>query len=123
MTKTICAAAVALLLTTMRASAHHAFASEYDENKRVTVTRTFSMGRPDAEKRAVINAVMEASREAIAAVRPGITASTIDRAARQVLQDRGFGKAFKHATGHGVGFAAISRKRTTTHPPVTERDS
>jgi hypothetical protein len=40
MTKTICAAAVAVFLTTMRVSAHHAFASEYDENKRVTVSGT-----------------------------------------------------------------------------------
>jgi len=40
MTKTICAAAAALLLTAMRAPAHHAFAAEYDENKLVTVSGT-----------------------------------------------------------------------------------
>jgi hypothetical protein len=40
MTKTICAVAAALLLTAMRAPAHHAFAAEYDENKRVTVSGT-----------------------------------------------------------------------------------
>jgi len=40
MTKTVCAAAAALLLFGMRASAHHAFAAEYDENKRVTVSGT-----------------------------------------------------------------------------------
>jgi hypothetical protein len=40
MTKTVCAAAAALLLTTMRGSAHHAFTAEYDENKRVTVSGT-----------------------------------------------------------------------------------
>ena len=34
------AAAAALLLATMRISAHHAFAAEYDENKRVTVSGT-----------------------------------------------------------------------------------
>jgi hypothetical protein len=38
MSKTLCAAAAVLLLTTMRISAHHSFASEYDENKRVTVS-------------------------------------------------------------------------------------
>jgi len=38
--KTLCAAAALLLLTTMRISAHHAFAAEYDENKRVTVSGT-----------------------------------------------------------------------------------
>ena len=40
MSKTLCAAAVALLLTTIRLSAHHAFAAEYDENRRVTVSGT-----------------------------------------------------------------------------------
>ncbi len=40
MSKTLCAAAAALLLTTMRISAHHAFAAEYDENKRITVSGT-----------------------------------------------------------------------------------
>jgi hypothetical protein len=40
MGRTLCAAAAALLLATMRISAHHAFAAEYDENKRVTISGT-----------------------------------------------------------------------------------
>jgi hypothetical protein len=40
MSKTLYVAAAALLLTTMRISAHHAFAAEYDENKLVTVSGT-----------------------------------------------------------------------------------
>jgi hypothetical protein len=40
MSKILCFAAVALFLTAMRVSAHHAFAAEYDENKRVTVSGT-----------------------------------------------------------------------------------
>ena len=40
MSKKLCAAAAALLLTTMRISAHHAFAAEYDVSKRVTVSGT-----------------------------------------------------------------------------------
>jgi Family of unknown function (DUF6152) len=40
MSRTVCAAAAALLLATMRISAHHAFAAEYDENKPVTVSGT-----------------------------------------------------------------------------------
>jgi hypothetical protein len=42
MSMTLRAAAAALLLATMRISAHHAFAAEYDENKRVTVSGTVS---------------------------------------------------------------------------------
>lgn len=47
----ICAVAAVLLLMTMRASAHHAFAAEYDENKRVTVSGTvtrFEWANPHA---------------------------------------------------------------------------
>ena len=40
MGKTLCAATATLLLMTMRTSAHHAFAAEYDENRRVTVSGT-----------------------------------------------------------------------------------
>jgi hypothetical protein len=40
MKRVLCALAVALLLTAIRISAHHAFAAEYDENKLVTVSGT-----------------------------------------------------------------------------------
>ena len=40
MSRTVCAAAAALLLAAMRISAHHAFTAEYDENKSVTVSGT-----------------------------------------------------------------------------------
>jgi hypothetical protein len=40
MNRTVCAAAAALLLATMRISAHHAFTAEYDANNRVTVSGT-----------------------------------------------------------------------------------
>jgi Xaa-Pro aminopeptidase len=41
----------------------------------------------------------------------------VDAAARNVLRSRGLSEAFKHATGHGVGFAAISHKaRPRLHP-------
>jgi uncharacterized protein DUF6152 len=43
MKKPLCIAAAALLLTTMPISAHHAFAAEYDENKRVTVSGTVTL--------------------------------------------------------------------------------
>jgi uncharacterized protein DUF6152 len=45
MTRTVLAVAVALLLTTMRTSAHHAFAAEYDENRHVAVSGTVTRFR------------------------------------------------------------------------------
>ncbi|MGB9624508.1 MAG: M24 family metallopeptidase, partial [Phycisphaerae bacterium] len=48
-------------------------------------------------------AVLEAQRRAIATVRPGTTTRAVDRAARSYLKSVGFGKAFNHGTGHGLG--------------------
>jgi len=40
---------------------------------------------------------------ALAAARPGVKASTVDLAARQVIADAGYGDRFLHRTGHGIG--------------------
>src|SRR6185312_7161560 len=50
----------------------------------------------------------------------GIGAATVDGAARQVLESRGFGKEFRHATGHGVGFAAINHNALPRIHPLSE---
>ncbi len=71
------------------------------------ITRTFSVGSPDPRQRAIHEAVLIAGQRANAAIRPGVRACAVDESARAVLQSYGFGDAFKHATGHGVGFSAI----------------
>jgi Xaa-Pro aminopeptidase len=70
------------------------------------ITRTYTVGTPDTRQEAIRCAVTEARKAALAAVRPGIAACEIDGAARMVMAGHGFGEAFKHSTGHGVGFAA-----------------
>jgi Xaa-Pro aminopeptidase len=67
------------------------------------MTRTVALGGLRREARRVYEAVLEAQRAAIAAVRPGIRAAAVDRQARMVLQKHGLEKAFVHSTGHGVG--------------------
>jgi Xaa-Pro aminopeptidase len=67
------------------------------------MTRTYAVGSvPDgfADAYEVLRAAQSA---AVAAVRPGVTAGSIDAAARQVLVDAGLGDAFIHRTGHGIG--------------------
>lgn len=71
------------------------------------ITRTYSVGPPEPRVRAMFDAIFEARDAALAALRPGVQAATVDRAARSVLERRGFGTKFTHSTGHGVGFAAI----------------
>ncbi|WP_408957929.1 M24 family metallopeptidase [Natrinema sp. 74] len=66
-------------------------------------TRTIVVGEPSAEYERVHEIVREAQQAAIDAVQPGATAGTVDRAARSVIEDAGYGDAFVHRTGHGVG--------------------
>ena len=68
-------------------------------------TRTYVLGSPSkqvAEQMALLEAAQAA---AVAAVRPGVTAESIDAAARTVLADAGLGDAFVHRTGHGIGLS------------------
>jgi Xaa-Pro aminopeptidase len=88
----------------------------------VDLTRTVELGSPSAAWRRLEAAVVEAHAAAIEAVRPGIPASHVDSAARDVLTAHGLGEAFGHATGHGLGLEVheeprIARK-TEGHPDV-----
>ena len=65
--------------------------------------RTVFYGEPDEESRRVYETVRQAQEAAIKAVRPGATFASIDRAARQVIEEAGYGEYFTHRTGHFIG--------------------
>lgn len=66
-------------------------------------TRTFAVG-PPREPVAAAHAVLEEAQAAArSAVRSGVTAESIDAAARQVIDAAGLGERFIHRTGHGIG--------------------
>ena len=67
------------------------------------LTRTVSVGAPTADALRLHAAVREAQRAAIEVVKPGVPATSVDAAARNVLESRGLGDAFGHGTGHGLG--------------------
>ncbi len=67
------------------------------------MTRTVYVGRPSSEGRTAYQALREAQRAAVEAVRPGISVGEVDRAARKSLRYSGLAKYFTHSTGHGVG--------------------
>ena len=67
------------------------------------ITRTVFVGEPTDEQRHVYTIVRAAQQAAFDAVRPGAVAQDIDRAARAVIVDAGYGEAFLHRTGHGIG--------------------
>jgi Xaa-Pro aminopeptidase len=87
------------------------------------LTRTVSIGPPSREARRVYDAVRDAHAAAVAAVKPGIDASAVDAAARDLLCDRGLGDAFGHGTGHGLGLDIHEEPRVgkprADVPPVT----
>lgn len=66
-------------------------------------TRTFVTGKPTKKQKEIFTIVREAHDLAIVAVRPGVRASVIDRAAREHIERAGYAKFFGHGTGHGVG--------------------
>ena len=72
-------------------------------------TRTVSVGAPSVEQQKVHDVVRHAQQAAFEAVRPGVACQEIDRVARAVITDAGYGEQFIHRTGHGIG--------VTTHEP------
>jgi len=95
--------------------------NSYADGYWTDITRTYCLGEPDTKQRTLFDAIAAARQAARAALRPGARGTEVDRAARDVLQQRGFGKAFKHSTGHGVGFAAINHlARPRLHPHSTD---
>jgi len=67
------------------------------------LTRTFAIGEPEDELKFVAQTVMQANAAAREIAGPGVTAQEVDRAARKVIEDAGYGGYFIHRTGHGLG--------------------
>jgi Xaa-Pro aminopeptidase len=66
------------------------------------------------------DAIARARQGALAVIRPGVPARTVDQAARRVLDDAGFGAAFRHPTGHGVGFTPIDHDAWPRLHPLSD---
>ncbi len=66
-------------------------------------TRTYAIGEPPAEFAAYYKVLRDAQEAACEAVRPGVTAESVDAAAREPIIAAGYGEAFFHRTGHGIG--------------------
>ena len=67
------------------------------------LTRMAAIGPVDARAGSIFEAVRDAQRAALSAIRAGVPAADVDGAARRLLEHRGLGPAFLHSTGHGLG--------------------
>jgi len=66
-------------------------------------TRTYSIGDPPDDFAAYYQVLKQAQHAACEAVRPGVSAESVDAAAREPITAAGYGEYFVHRTGHGIG--------------------
>lgn len=67
------------------------------------MTRTVAVGQPDQFKKDIYNLCLEAQLTAQEFIKPGVTATEVDAAARDVIEKAGYGEYFNHRLGHGLG--------------------
>lgn len=67
------------------------------------ITRLYVPARPEPELEEILGIVREAYQAGLAAAAPGVPCQEVDRAARGVIEQAGYGKFFLHRTGHGLG--------------------
>lgn len=67
------------------------------------MTRCIFFGEPTEHQKEIFNTVLEANKKAIDMIKPGVRFCDIDKAAREVIENKGYGKYFTHRTGHSIG--------------------
>ena len=82
------------------------------------LTRTLFIGRPDDTFKKVYQTVLEAQEAAISGIRSGMTGIEADSLARGVISRKGYGDAFGHSLGHGIGL--VTHEKPTVGPGSTD---
>ena len=67
------------------------------------MTRTIVIGKASQKQKEIYDIVLHANEEVLKDVKPGILTSDLDKVARDIIGDHGYGKNFGHGLGHGVG--------------------
>jgi Xaa-Pro aminopeptidase len=83
------------------------------------MTRTLSVGDPGPDARRVYEVVRDAQQTGCDAVSAGADCARVDKACRDVIEAAGWGDAFVHGTGHGVGLEIHEAPRVA----ATARDT
>lgn len=83
------------------------------------MTRTVCLGEPTEKMREVYNTVLEAQKKGLEALHDGISGVDADKAAREVIENAGYGKNFGHGLGHGVGVEIHEAPRLSPKAPHT----
>ncbi|MQA95543.1 MAG: M24 family metallopeptidase [Streptosporangiales bacterium] len=75
-------------------------------------TRTYAIGEPPADFAVYYEVLRQAQEASCARVAPGVTPESVDAAAREPINEAGYGEWFFHRTGHGIGL------ETHEHPYI-----
>jgi len=75
------------------------------------LTRTICLGTPDDTFNKVYDTVLGAQLAALAIIKGGMSGDEADSLARTVIEEAGYGEAFGHSLGHGVGLAPHEQPR------------
>ncbi|WP_042354802.1 M24 family metallopeptidase [Bacillus rubiinfantis] len=78
------------------------------------ITRTVAYGEINDKQKEIYDTVLKAQLAAIEASKPGVTAASVDLAARKIIADAGYGEYFPHRLGHGLGISVHE------YPSMTE---
>ncbi len=86
------------------------------------MTRTVAVGYVNDKMQLVYDTVLKAQLAAEKVVKAGVKCADVDKAAREVISDAGFGEYFTHSTGHGIGLE-IHEAPTVSYLSETELQS
>ncbi|REC32150.1 peptidase M24 family protein [Enterococcus pseudoavium] len=67
------------------------------------ITRTFAIGDPGQQLKDIYQIVLAAQQKVLEVAQAGVTGAQLDAVARDVITEAGYGEAFGHSTGHGIG--------------------
>ncbi|CAN5759773.1 Xaa-Pro peptidase family protein [soil metagenome] len=83
------------------------------------MTRTVAVGTLSSTQERMVDVVATSQTAGVAAVRAGASCRDVDRTCRHVIDDAGWGDAFLHGTGHGVGLDIHEEPRVSTRSAAT----
>ena len=75
------------------------------------LSRTICLGAPDDTFKRVYDTVLVAQLAAIAIIKEDMSGAEADSLARTIIEEAGYGEAFGHSLGHGVGLAEHEQPR------------
>ncbi len=78
------------------------------------MTRTLAVGALSETQARMLDVVRRSQAAGVAAVRAGVRGADVDRACRAVVDDAGWGDAFVHGTGHGIGLVIHEEPRLSS---------